>query len=104
MKKQQASQFAAVDGALAPVIVKAFVVIGMHVCEEESCSVWSCPVIYGDCHTSTLQDVAVRHDLTQSGRIFPVELDCVLRQRKAWTRKLHRSTHSRHSTRVSRSV
>ena len=66
LEKQQAGEFAAVYSALAPVSVKSFVVIRMHMCEKESCSVWGSPVVYGNCRTSTLQDVAVRHDLQQA--------------------------------------
>ena len=63
LEKQQTGEFAAVNDALAPVVVKAFVVIGMHVCEKEGRSLWGSPVVYGNCHTSTLQNIAVRHDL-----------------------------------------
>lgn len=63
LEEQQAGEFAAVNLALAPVVVKAFVVIRVHVCEKESCSMWGSPVVYGNCHTPTLQNIAIRHDL-----------------------------------------
>ena len=66
LEQQQTGEFAAVDSALGPVVVKAFVVIRVHVCEKESCSLWGSPVVYSNCSTSTLQNIAVRHDLQQA--------------------------------------
>ncbi len=57
--QEQASDFTTINGALTPVVMKAFVMVGVHVSQEESRGTRCCPVVDGNCRLAASQHISV---------------------------------------------